>query len=65
MVGNQEGIRSLRFARRSDAIQVLDQSLQSHASFSPLDPKVAQTLEVALRLNPEGISESGSKQRAI
>jgi hypothetical protein len=43
----------------------LDQFFQSHAGFSPFDMKVAQTLGAALRLTPDGISESGSKQGAI
>jgi hypothetical protein len=43
---------TLRLARHSGAIQVLDQSFQSHASFSPFDAKFAQTFGAAFRLTP-------------
>ena len=46
------------FARNSGAIQMLDQSFQSHANLAPFGPKFAQTLGVALRLAPNGISEA-------
>ena len=45
-------------ARNSGAIQMLDQSFQSHANLAPFGPKFAQTLGVALRLAPNGISEA-------
>ena len=56
-------VAKFRIARHSGALQMLDQSLESR--FSPFDPEICSKFGSSAACNPDGISESESKQGAI